>query len=65
MSNFALVLPGDFHDYEWEVKAKGFFEARLLASGKHYRLNFYDRADMERAAEGLVQSGLDASLIAE
>ena len=96
MSNFALVLPRDFSDYEWEVTAKGWFsEGQLSFSGKHYRLNFYDRgrlnqqieselqggnvffepnllvinsvtrAEMERATEFLVQSGLTRFLIAE
>ena len=42
-SNFCFVLPDDFDDYEWEVKAKGCFsETRLIISGKNYRLNFYD-----------------------
>ncbi len=96
MSSFALQFPKDFHEYEWEVKAKGFFsEARLSSSGRQYRLNFYDpvrlrqeveselqrgnvffepnlvvvnsvtRADMERAVEVLVQSGMESFLIAE
>jgi len=95
MSSFTLVLPEDFQDYAWEVEAKGWFSlAKLSASGKSYRLNFYDgvrlqqtiedglerggvffepnlvvvssltRANMERAAEVLVQSALE-SLIAE
>jgi len=95
MSSFTLVLPEDFHDYEWEVEAKGYFtEAKLSASGKNYRLNFFEsvrlqqeiksdlervgvffepnlvvvssvtRANMERAAEVLVQLALE-SLVAE
>ena len=58
MSSFTLVLPKDFDDYEWEVKAKGFFsEARLLASGKHYRLNFYDRVRLHQEIESELQRG--------
>jgi len=95
MSSSTLVFPEDFRDYEWEVEAKGYFsEAKLSASGKNYRLNFFDRvrlrqeiedelgqgrvffepnlvvvnsvtrAEMERAAEVLVQSYLEG-LVAE
>jgi len=43
VSRFSLELPADFADYEWEVEAKGWFsEARIVASGKQYRLTFYD-----------------------
>lgn len=56
MSNSALVLPGDFHEYEWEVKAKGFFsEARLSVSGKQYRLNFYDHVRLRQEIESELQ----------
>lgn len=45
MSEFELVLPADFADYEWEVTAKGHFsDARMTISGKSYCLNFYDTA---------------------
>jgi hypothetical protein len=55
MSSSTLVLPGDFDDHEWEVKAKGIFsEARLSASGKHYRLNFYDRGRLHQEIESEV-----------
>jgi len=95
MSSFTLVLSEDFDDYEWEVEAKDCFtEAKLSASGKNYRLNFFEsvrlqleiksdleragvffepnlvvvssvtRANMERAAEVLVQLALE-SLVAE
>ena len=43
MSNYSLDLPADFMDYEWEVEAKGWFEAHLIASDRKYRLRFYDR----------------------
>ena len=96
MSRFSFELPADFADYEWEVEAKGwFFEARVMISGKRYRLNFYDpvrlgqhveeelqrggaffepnlviiqsvtRANMERAAALLAQSGRAAGLVGE
>jgi len=58
MSSFTLVFPGDFDDYEWDVEAKGFFtEARLSASGKHYRLNFYDRVRLQQEIESQLQRG--------
>ncbi len=58
MSNSALILPGDFDDYEWEVKAKGFFsEARLSVSGKRYRLTFYDPVRLSQETESEVQRG--------
>ncbi|WP_271566804.1 hypothetical protein [Bradyrhizobium sp. CCBAU 11386] len=96
MRSSYLELPADFEDYGWEVEAKGWFsEARLIASGACYRINFYDparlaqeiqdelargrlffepnliivravtRAQMEIAAEELVQSGRVSSLLAE
>jgi hypothetical protein len=59
MVNFALLFPGDFSDYEWEVKAKGSFsEARLAVSGKHYRLNFYDPVRLQQEIESELQCGL-------
>ena len=58
MTSFALVLPSDFDDYEWEVKAKGFFsEARLSVSGKRYRLNFYDPVRLGQEVESELQRG--------
>jgi hypothetical protein len=58
MSNFAFVLPADFDDYEWEVEAKGWFsEARVTASGKHYRLNFYDPVRLAQEIESELQRG--------
>jgi len=58
MPIFALVLPGDFDGYEWEVKAKGFFsEARLSVSGKRYRLTFYDPIRLSQEIEGELQRG--------
>jgi hypothetical protein len=58
MPIFSLVLPGDFDDYEWEVKVKGFFsEARLSVSGKRYRLTFYDPIRLNQEIEGELQRG--------
>jgi len=56
MLSFALILPGDFDDYEWEVKAKGFYsEARLSVSGKRYRLTFYDPARLSQELEAALK----------
>lgn len=44
MLNWSLDLPADFADYEWEIEAKGWFDARLIASGQQYVLHFYDPA---------------------
>ena len=58
MQSFALVLPSDFDDYEWEVKAKGFFsEARLSVSGKRYRLTFYDPVRLSQEIEDELKRG--------
>jgi hypothetical protein len=58
MPSFALVLPGDFDDYESEVKAKGFFsEARLSVSGKRYRLSFYDPVRLSQEIESELRRG--------
>lgn len=58
MTSFALVLPRDFDDYEWKVKAKGFFsEARLSISGKQYRLNFYNCFRLNQEIESELQQG--------
>lgn len=96
MRSSCLELPADFEEHGSEVEAKGWFsEARVIASGARYRINFYDqarlnqqiqgelargqiffepnlvvvravtRANMESAAEELVQSGGLSSLIAE
>jgi hypothetical protein len=95
MSSFMLDLPADFADYEWEVEAKGWFVARLAASGRQYLLNIYDpvrlgqtieddlksgrvffepnlvvvetvtRANIERAATLLIESGWLANLVPE
>ena len=58
MQSFALVLPCEFDDYEWEVKAKGFFsEARLSVSGKRYRLTFYDPVRLSQEIEDELKRG--------
>jgi hypothetical protein len=58
MSDFSLVLPANFDDYEWEVKAKGWFsEAQMTASGKHYRLNFFDPVRLAQEIESYLQEG--------
>jgi hypothetical protein len=58
MSNVAFVLPADFDDYEWEVKAKGWFsEARMSVSGKTYRLSFYDAVRLGQEIESELQRG--------
>lgn len=48
MQNWSLDLPNDFADYEWEVEAKGWFEARLTAEGLKYQLRFYDPARLRQ-----------------
>jgi hypothetical protein len=58
MANFSFVLPSDFDDYEWEVKAKGCFaEAQMTIGGKHYRLNFYDPARLSQEIESELERG--------
>jgi len=58
MSTFSFVLPEDFEDYEWEVKAKGYFsESRMMFSGKDYRLNFYDVVRLRQEIESDLQRG--------
>jgi hypothetical protein len=43
--NSCLELPADFDDYGWEVEVKGWFsEARIIAAGVRYRINFFDQA---------------------
>jgi hypothetical protein len=54
MSDFSFELPQDFAEYEWEVEAKGWFpDAKLVVTGKTYRLNFYEpvRLSQEVASE--------------
>ena len=56
MSRFSFELPADFADYQWEVEAKGWFsEARLVVSGKRYRLNFYDPVRLGQTIEDGLQ----------
>jgi hypothetical protein len=58
MSNIVVIPPTDFDNYEWEVKAKGFFsEAGLLVSGRRYRLNFYDPVRLSQEVESELQRG--------
>jgi len=58
MSSFSFILPSDFLDYEWEVAAKGCFsEARIIVSGKHYRLNFYDVVRLGQEIESELDNG--------
>jgi hypothetical protein len=58
MSSFSFDLPSDFADYEWEVTAKGcFFEARMIVSGKRYRLNFYDPVRLRQEIESELEGG--------
>ncbi|RQH08283.1 hypothetical protein [Bradyrhizobium sp. RP6] len=45
MRGSSLELPADFDEYGWEVEAKGWFsQARIIASGVRYQINFYDQA---------------------
>lgn len=54
----ALVWPEDFHEHEWEVTAKGWFsESKLTASGRRYRLIFYDPARLSQEIESELQRG--------
>ena len=56
--DFSFVLPEDFVDYEWEVTAKGCFsEARIIVSGRRYRLNFYDPVRLSQEIESGLQRG--------
>ena len=52
MSRFSFELPPDFAGYEREVEAKGWFsEARIIVSGKRYRINFYDPVRLGQSIE--------------
>ncbi|KRR24723.1 hypothetical protein CQ14_05065 [Bradyrhizobium lablabi] len=56
MSPFSFDLPADFADYEWEVEAKGWYsDARIIVSGKRYRLNFYDPVRLGQEIESELQ----------
>lgn len=58
MADWKLVLPHDFDEYGWEVESKGYFgEARLICSGRHYRLNFYDPARLAQEITDDLQRG--------
>ena len=49
LCKFALFLPEDFEDYEWEVVAKGYFSgARLEIQGGICLLNFYDATRLDQ-----------------
>ncbi|MBH5368670.1 hypothetical protein [Bradyrhizobium glycinis] len=53
-----LELPADFEDYGWEVEAKGWFsEARIIASGVRYRINFYDQARLSQEIQVEIARG--------
>jgi hypothetical protein len=56
MSHFSFDLPSDFAEYEWEVETKGWFsDARMIVSGKRYRLSFYDPARLGQEIESELQ----------
>jgi hypothetical protein len=58
VTDYSLVFPEDFDDYEREVEAKGWFtEARLLLSGRHYRLSFYDPVRLGQEIESELRRG--------
>ena len=51
MPSFSLNLPADFADFEWELEAKGWFEASITALGRKYRLHFYDPTRLQQTVE--------------
>ncbi len=58
VSNYSLMLPPDFSNYEWEVTAKGCYsEGWLAVAGKRYRLNFYDAVRLGQEIESELENG--------
>lgn len=57
MSNWSLDLPSDFAGYEWEVEAKGWFDACLTASDRQYLLHFYDLARLSQLVKDELHCG--------
>jgi hypothetical protein len=56
--NWCLELPVDFEDYGWEVEAKGCFsEARIIATGTRYRVNFFDQARLNQEIQDELARG--------
>jgi len=57
MASYSLVFPKDFDEHESEVTAKGWFgNARLISSGRQYRLIFYDPVRLGQTIEDDLQS---------
>lgn len=58
MRSSYLELPADFDDSGSEVEAKGWFsEARIIASGVRYRINFYDQARLGQQVQDELARG--------
>ena len=47
-----VEFPGDFEDYAWEVKSKGWFQGAVaVIDGRRYRMMFYDPGRLSQDAE--------------
>jgi acyl dehydratase len=56
--SFSFDLPADFTDRELEWEAKGYYSnARMIVSGRHYRLSFYDPVRLGQEIQSEVERG--------
>ena len=57
MSEFALLLPPEFDDYEWEATAKGWFSGAVITDGRtSYPINFYDPVRLTQEVGSALES---------
>jgi hypothetical protein len=64
--SYSLILPDDFHDYAWEIEAKGCFNVSVNLKGRFYNLNFYDPTRLSQTVgDDLMSSGyfLDKNIV--
>lgn len=58
-----LRLPADFHDYAWEVEAKGWFPADVaVPGGATHRVMFYDPVRLRQDIEADLAAGRPVSV---
>jgi len=58
VGSFCLELPTDFENYGWEVEAKGWYsQARIIASGTRYLINFYDPVRLGQQIQDELERG--------
>ncbi|WP_374668508.1 hypothetical protein [Acinetobacter sp.] len=48
MKNYTIQLENDFHEYAWEIEAKGWLQVDVEINQHMYTFNFYDPARLNQ-----------------